>query len=129
MTRTIIVIIFIAFLTACAGMGDRGHGVKITQAQIDALEPGKTTLDEIKELWGPPSSEMLMQGDLMVIYSYMKSESTTNPLMYVVPLAAVLLDERGSHSTKMEGVSMRFNKELILIERPSITKHSHSTKY
>ena len=129
MTRTIIVIIFIAFLTACAGMGDRGHGVKITQAQIDALEPGKTTLDEIKELWGPPSSESIMMGELHVSYSYMKSESTTNPLMYVVPLAAVLLEETGSHSTKMEAVSMRFNKELVLIDRPGKMKSSHTTKY
>jgi hypothetical protein len=129
MIRTIIVIIFVAFLTACAGMGGIDSGVKITKAQIDALEPGKTTLDEVKELWGPPSGETLMGGGLMVTYSHMKSESTTNPLIYMVPLGAVLLDERGSHSTKMEGVSMRFNKELILIERPTISKSSHTTKY
>ena len=129
MARTIIVIIFITFLGACAGMGNQGHGVKITKAQIDALEPGKTTLDEVKELWGPPSSESRMMGELHVSYSYMKSESSTNPLLYVVPLGAVLLNERGSHSTKMEAVSMRFNKEMVLIDRPGIMKSSHSSKY
>ena len=51
MIRTIIVIIFVAFLTACVGMGGIDSGVRITKAQIDALEPGKTTLDEIKELF------------------------------------------------------------------------------
>ena len=126
MTRVVTVIAFVAFLTSCAGKVD---GMRITQAQINALEPGKTTLDEIKELWGPPSNETVTMGELLVSYSYMESGSTMNPLMAVVPFGTFILDERGSTSTKMESVSMRFNKNMVLIERPSISKNNITTKY
>jgi hypothetical protein len=99
-------------------------GKQITESQIAALEPGKTTYQEVKARWGEPQSERLHSHgsrQLWVTYSRSVMKSSMSPIAMLVGQSGVKM--------KYESVSLKFDKNFILIERPTVSKGGSTQKF
>ena len=95
--------IFILVILASGGCMSHSRGKEITGEQLMSLEVGKTTLQELKILWGEPWQETVA-GDGSMIAWWMWSKSSIQPIPFV-----------GSKGTSKSGSQMLFfNKDGIL---------------
>ena len=116
--------VLIFMLGGCVTTGVMGK--QITESQIAALEPGKTTYKEVKALWGQPQDESvqsLTPGSRELWVSYVRAVTKSS-----MSTLAILAGQSGT-ATKMKTINLRFDKNLILIERPSVHKSSSSHKF
>ena len=74
--------IFILVILASGGCMSTSRGKVITGEQLMSLEVGKTTLKELKVLWGQPWQEtVLPNGNMTAIWMWSKSKITPVPFI------------------------------------------------
>ena len=115
-------VVLIIMLGGCVSTGVMGK--QITESQIAALEPGKTTYQEVKALWGDPQHEQMLNigsRQLWVTYSRSVMKSSMSTL-------AILAGKSGV-KMKTNSISLKFDKNFILIERPTVTKGGSTHKF
>ena len=114
--------VLIFMLGGCVTTGVMGN--QITESQIAALVPGKTTYQEVKALLGDPQSEDLHNfgsRQLWVTYSRSVMKSSMSTL-------AILAGKSGV-KMKTNSISLKFDKNFILIERPTVSKGGDNFKF
>jgi hypothetical protein len=78
---SIFVGIFILVILASGGCS-HSRGKEITGEQLMSLEVGKTTLQELKRLWGEPWNETVQGGDGSITAMWMWSKTKIQPIPF-----------------------------------------------
>ena len=100
-------------------------GIEISESQIAALVPGKTSFQEVKALWGDPQHEQLINiGSRQLLVTYSRSVTKSNMRSSLAIIAG-----QGAIKRKSKNVSLKFDKNFILIERPTVTKGGSTHKF
>ncbi|RUO28768.1 hypothetical protein CWE12_10665 [Aliidiomarina sedimenti] len=99
--KKIIAILTIIWLTGCASAG-----VQIDPAQIQDIEKGVTTEQEVKNMFGSPnSSGITAEGELFYVYTFARSTTNAATFIPVVGLFA------GGSNTDIEMLQIWFDSE------------------
>jgi outer membrane protein assembly factor BamE (lipoprotein component of BamABCDE complex) len=116
----IAMVVLIFMLGGCVSTGVLG--TEITESQIASLVPGKTTYQEVKALLGDPMNERLHRGNLRVLYIHSVTKSN-------IASSLAMMTGQGAIKTRSRTLSLIFDKNFILIERPTVSKGGSTKKF
>lgn len=104
----------LATAVAVAVAGCAASGVKVSEAQINALQKGVTTADEVVHRFGSPTSRLrTSDGATTLVYSYAESSVRAATFVPVVNLFA------GGADVRAQSVVLRFGPDGKLIDYTS----------
>lgn len=82
---------------AASVAGCAASGVKVSDAQLQGLHKGETTVQDVLQMFGPPTTRLhLADGRQVLIYSYAETSVRAATLIPVVGLFAGGADSRAS---------------------------------
>lgn len=100
MGRRMVLVMLAALWTGCVS-----QGVKIEQAQLDLLQPGKTTYWEVVGTYGAPTTETRQaDGSRQVTYAYMQVQHNAANF---IPIAGALV---GGMTSETTAVTLEFDR-------------------
>lgn len=98
------------FLGSCVSTG-----VQVKEDQLTAFEKGRTTISDVTQTLGAPTTNMVQpDGSRVLVYTYVKAQA--RPESYIPILGAFV----GGADSKSSSVAIRFDARGVLIDYSSV---------